>query len=560
MERPTNRITLEAFGFYALLLLVALAPWFTGLLPENDGYNHVTNAKLIVDLLTGQCPLAAEFFRFNPHLVPNWSGHAVMAALIYGGTSFLQAELVVISLCIALPALTFRYLLKVAKTDIAYSWAALALCVNSYIWHGLYNFTLGVAFGFFAVALYLKQSGRMRHPPTLIAFSLTLLAAWFSHILAFLCAGLFIFICECRRLYQLYETEGMAYALRDYLRESIFFLAALIPGLGLCLIFFLTPSTGYTLGAAQPSLLGKFVQDLLMFVTMHDFSSSMVGYKEIRSAAAILLSILLLNMAAFHVIISKKHETAKFFMPALVCAITLMILSTIIDRFSVKGGWMIDWRLRGMAWYFIIFAASHLALNRYMRSALMLVCTFLTCFHVFWLYKVAEFKIARAEPVLAQSLPTPDNSLIYTIDLSNNMTFNTLTHILLNNRKCIINLMNNEAQFDYFPIRFKDHITHHLLKLTPVRIAEKGIDIVVSTQMKDFDLTAFEKQTGRKIDTIFVWGDTETLKGFAHDSGEEAFPSYVENNLPYLQKHLFTDYLGKRQIIYKNGNYLTIYR
>lgn len=171
-----NRRTLALF---LALAAVQLAPfWSVHYLPLGDGPAHVYNAWVLHELLSGNAPpnIAAHYhIDWRPH--PNWTGHAVMALLM-----FLVPPLVAEKLLLTLILATLfigAWLLATAvhpKNDV-YAFAVFAFTYAQSLIAGYYNYSLSVGLFLIVLAMWWR-----RKPVWLIALLLVL--CYFTHPMA----------------------------------------------------------------------------------------------------------------------------------------------------------------------------------------------------------------------------------------------------------------------------------------------------------------------------------------------------------------------------------------
>ena len=69
----------ERWFFLAVTILNLFPIFISKFFPTLDGPSHLYNSNLIVNLLFNSEGLSS-FFALNPELVPNWSGHFILAA------------------------------------------------------------------------------------------------------------------------------------------------------------------------------------------------------------------------------------------------------------------------------------------------------------------------------------------------------------------------------------------------------------------------------------------------------------------------------------------------
>ena len=99
------------------LLVVHLSPiWAFKFFPTQDGLSHIYNAKVLKDYHKHENYKIRDVYQLkNLTLFPNWTSHALMAALLYLFSPTV-CEKIIISLCVAgLPLSLFYFLNAVDK-------------------------------------------------------------------------------------------------------------------------------------------------------------------------------------------------------------------------------------------------------------------------------------------------------------------------------------------------------------------------------------------------------------------------------------------------------------
>lgn len=73
--------TIERVGFFLHALVGLLSLVKGDYFPTLDGPAHLYNSHLIQVLLFQENTVVHDFVEFNPELVPNWTGHLLLAIL-----------------------------------------------------------------------------------------------------------------------------------------------------------------------------------------------------------------------------------------------------------------------------------------------------------------------------------------------------------------------------------------------------------------------------------------------------------------------------------------------
>jgi hypothetical protein len=176
----------EAVAFWALALLHLVPVWAFRYLPTQDGPAHLDNAQILKDYgdpAAGYQP----FYELRREPLPNLMSHLLLAGLLYLFPP-LVAEKVLVSLYVLGFAASFRYFLGAFGARCRpLSWAGLLLVYNRCFWMGFYNYCLGLILVWVILGYCLRRRQTLSLPRAL-ALLLLFVAAYFTHLFAFLLA------------------------------------------------------------------------------------------------------------------------------------------------------------------------------------------------------------------------------------------------------------------------------------------------------------------------------------------------------------------------------------
>jgi hypothetical protein len=157
---PRRRLLTILAGAAAATVLL-LPPWAFGSFPSQDGPAHVYNARLLLLLLQGRLPEAQPFYTLHLSPFPNWTSHAVLAALCTFLSPGLAERLLLTAYALALP-LAFRYALGGIRRDASpLAWLVLPFVYNKWLHEGFYNRSLALVPLLLALGYYLRRRGRL---------------------------------------------------------------------------------------------------------------------------------------------------------------------------------------------------------------------------------------------------------------------------------------------------------------------------------------------------------------------------------------------------------------
>lgn len=574
IRRIFSAENLETAGFYACLGLILLCVWYYPYLTSTDGPDHVANAALIVDLLTGRCPAAKDFFQFNTPFLPNWSGHAVMATAIFLGASLQHAEKIVFSLCILLPAIGFRRIASLYKKNDPRSWIGAALGLNQTITNsGLYNYTLGLGIFLIAVAYYLNQGKAEHKKRFLVIFALLLTGAWFSHILAFLFIGAFVFIHEANVFIRHAAKDRFSALLpqfKAWLQTKWPLWGAFIPALILSVLYLQQPFKNFDMVSGSPEAIWHHLATILFMKNFYqvqaDDPNLMVFYGLIGIPALLL---------ALKNTVLKRADIVTV---SLVATAFMLWIIPFVSPASIQGGWMIMPRFLMAGWYLMFAAALR---SPWKKTGAQLFTIYAIALLV---GNVQAYAIKRAnmqvfaDRILAQAPVFKDNAVIYTLEMMGltvpgskevpifapdvDLALLPVGNILADKAHCVINLNNYEAIHDYFPLRFKISRPpgpawgFPYLNPTDNKYYNSFLEIA------QFDPLAYLKETHLPLDYIVIEGDPEMLLR-STDPAYTVQQNYLQKSSPVFEQRL--DEIGAfyskiYQVRDKDGSWIRLYK
>lgn len=226
--------------FRAFLLVNLVLPSCTHFYPTLDGPAHLYNAQLLKCYLLGD-EAVRTWFELHPLPVPNWLDHALLAGLLTVVPGWL-AEKVLVILYIAGMALGFRRLMRtLAPCNEVLSLLVFPLIHGCLFNMGFFNFSLGVALWFFAVAEGLKWLEEQRTQRLFVLAAIGTLL-YFSNVLAFALAG---FTLGCALVWNTRNSSSGRWSM--LLKQMSALLLVFLPGLA-CFAWF---SCGTDLPAAD---------------------------------------------------------------------------------------------------------------------------------------------------------------------------------------------------------------------------------------------------------------------------------------------------------------------
>ncbi len=182
--------------FCGLAILTCSGIWSVGLYVNQDGMPHLYNAFLIREIVSGNEAIS-QFVSLNPALIPNLTGHWILAGLLTLFSPAISTKIFVSMLFVGLAFSAFWLRLQVVGRE-NYVTALLLSFVLAFNWMwflGFYNFILGaIGFGF-TLGLWWRWRENLNLWRSFVLF-LLLLFVFFSHLICFaILAGTLFLLC-----------------------------------------------------------------------------------------------------------------------------------------------------------------------------------------------------------------------------------------------------------------------------------------------------------------------------------------------------------------------------
>jgi hypothetical protein len=321
--------------FFILAVLYVVPFWTVQYLPTTDGPCHTYNAWVFRNLGNEeQYPLFRQYYEANLQPYPNWTGHAVMAALMYAVPPLVAEKLLVSGYVLLFLGGAWYLAGAVHPGERWPAFLAFPFAHNQLFQYGFYNFSIGVAVFLFILGFWWRR----REKPDLrfaVGINLLLGLCWFSHILPFILALLAIAVL------------WLASLRRAAWRRHLLHVPILAPQMILPLWFFRVQGTG-THREVRP-LMG-LVRDLLpprVLITFGNFQF----YLALVVAAAFLVFLSLTLWRRFRAGAGPRgiRETDAF--PVLAAGVLALYF---FGPDSMSGGSVIAARLALMAYLLLI--------------------------------------------------------------------------------------------------------------------------------------------------------------------------------------------------------------
>lgn len=458
--------------FFALALLYILPFWTVRYLPTVDGACHTYNAWILRQYdNVEQYPLFKEHYEVNAKPYPNWTGHAVMALLMFVVPP-LVAEKLLTSLYVLIFLGGMWYLAGSVRSDQRWlAFLAFPFAYQQLFQFGFYNFSLSLAL----FPIILGFWWRRRHSPTLgfaVGINLLLWLCWFSHILSFVLALIAI------------SVLWLVTLRKESWRRHLLHIPLLAPQVVLPLWFFSVQGSDVIEGAWGFRRLLRYFTRLEVFLS---FSPVQVWLGTATALVFLLLLILTLGRESFGKGRPALREADAFLL--------LAALFTAIYFFSpegMSGGYLMKQRLSLYPYLLLIPWLSPRLGRRAERigaAALSVTALLYLGYLVHWYGLLGKEMRDYLSGLEAARPNTRLITLNFRLD-SRAKHMHIQSHAVgyMAIEKGLIDWDNYEAKVPFFPVRFRSSVTHPAIG--GIALAPQG----------------FRPRFNRgMIDTIYVW-------------------------------------------------------
>lgn len=172
--------------FFLAAVVFNLSVVFSGkFFPTLDGPAHLYNSQIIESLFLKNSEVLSQFYQFNSDLVPNWSGHFILAFFNYFLPASIAEKILLLFYLVGLPY-AFRSLIKsVSKENYLLSYLIFPFTYSFVFILGFYNFSLAIVFMLFSINFWIRKEMNLGSYRNIFFMFLLLTATFFSHLVVF---------------------------------------------------------------------------------------------------------------------------------------------------------------------------------------------------------------------------------------------------------------------------------------------------------------------------------------------------------------------------------------
>ncbi len=446
---------------FTLITLFNLYPFLAlHFFPTLDGASHMSNAKIISQIIVCHNELIRQFFMINPEPVPNWTAHLILSVTGLILPAFLAEKILLLILLAGTP-FAFRSLLRtIAPNNIFYAYLIFPFLQSMFFYFGFYNFCIAIIFLLITLTFWVRRVGVMEKPWNLLRLAGLITLTYFSHILAF---GALLVIIACYILssafYDLaYNKKGLRKSVDGLIRQSIQVVIASALPLLLFFYFFLSrPGSGGIIHLPFQTLLNNLLnmQPLIVFDGIRE---GKLTYLLFRLIVVFALIALIFRTYKFvrNIIkpkeISESNHTPGFYSGWIFLSIVFLmgLYFTLPDAMGSAS--YTTYRLGFIAFLLLILwiAASRL----YIYTGL--VAAVLAIYLNFSLLSMKESKVLELEQIAiscnkASDFVAPNSVLLPIYCMDNWFIGHFVDYIAID--KPMVMLYNYECETGFFPVR-----------------------------------------------------------------------------------------------------------
>jgi len=390
-----------------------------------------------------------NFFQINWELIPNWTGHLLLAILNQFFDSEIAEKAIQLSIIIGLP-ISFRYYLS--KTSVHYQWTSFLIFPFTYgilFFLGLYTFLLGIILMLFSLGWWYGLSQDKPKIQHYLFLSILILALYFTHLIAF---GLFLILTSWHILLTHIQNQKRTWVYRGIAilkSGGYLFLTALIP-------VFLTFK--YYHSRIPTRQIEYFSWSEISIMIAH-IQPVIALNQEVEQNFTFYIGILYLVLSLYvigyfvQLIYKKKYVKNNQLFHLGILLIVLIFVFFIPD--SDGFGWSATIRFIFLSFLFFIALLASLYVPKFIQ--LLAVCiSLVTHFLLLDYYKPHILQLNETVKEVKLSLnQIEDNSVILPINKTDNWLKGRMPNYLATDRPIVV-LENYQAWFNYFPIMWEE--------------------------------------------------------------------------------------------------------
>lgn len=423
----------EAWFFYIIGLLCFLPIFQNKIFIALDMPAHIYNANLLNHLLFENKDIVSQYVHINADLVPNYSGHVIIVALLKFFTPLNTIKLLLFVYVLVFLIGWRKLLSSISPQTTRWSFIILPLIFNQMIFLGFINFLLAIGFGMWSFAIVLNYL-KMQKNSELYKLFFMLIFLWFSHIAVFVTLVFLIMPILC-----INYKKG---SLKKYIKLFIIFL----PFILITINYFLQRPAIMILSYNSGEILNLLIS-----------AKALIGLGNLEETYAISYIFIIYGFTIF--LFSWQLSKNKIKINDLISTVSMILIALVMIFFipdsDGRGGNM---TMRLILLFYVLIVVILCVLLTAFQSIKIILSVYAIILTLVWNIQ-NQFQIDPLQTYINQVLEAEKhvdpNSIIYVIPKNDHWLFAHASNYLGMNKPVVIS-ENYECRHDYFPIRMNN--------------------------------------------------------------------------------------------------------
>jgi hypothetical protein len=448
----------EEWIFYLLVILNLVPAFYRKILPSMDGGAHLYNSQLILSLLFDSSSIVNDFFKFNPEIVPNWTGHFILSVFNFFLPAFIAEKILLVSYLVAFP-ITFRNLIKtLTPQNVWMSYFVFLFTYHFLFLLGFYNYSIALVLMLIGLNYWVKNCAQTISVSKFLILFTILFITYLSHIFVFafllFVMGIYLLI-KTLSLNQSFPSSKVKFFIH---KSAILLTAAIVPLIFFVLYFYKRPSTGMSFYESTQTLF-TWILDIRPWI-VYDYNREAMLNRVVGGILALMVLFLLQNKIVRSIKFKESLIKTNDFL-FLVAVVALLLFFILPDSDGAAG--FVSVRFCYLFFLFFFFALSTSIYPKWFKIISLSLVIPIIFIHNYGFNKTikTQYKIIKSIVNVSQFIPA--NSVVLPINFSKNWLSGNFSNYLGIDKPMVI-LNNYEASTGYFPIHWNfENIPNTLL-------------------------------------------------------------------------------------------------
>ncbi len=443
-----SKLVKEQWLFYVLVILNLVPAFYRKILPSMDGGAHLYNSQLIQTLIFDSSSIVHEFYKLNPEIVPNWTGHFILSFFNYFFPAFIAEKVLLVVYLIAFP-LVFRAFIKtLSPQNVWLSYFGFLFTYHFLFLLGFYNYSIALVLMLVGLNYWIKNCAQNITVTKFLTLFLILCVTYLSHIFVF---AFLLFVMGVYLLIKTYSLRKIVsiHPLKFFFQKSLtLFGAAVVPLIFFFFYFYKRPSTGMSF-YETPQTLWKWILDIRPWI-VYDYNREAMLNRIVGGALVLMfVSLLVRRIVKFTKYKEAILKTNDFLF--LVAIIAMLLFFVLPDSDGAAG--FVSVRFCYLFFLFFFFALSTTVYPKWIKIMILTILIPIIFVHNFGFNKTIKTQYKIIQSIVKVSQFIPANSVVLPINFSKNWLAGNYNNYLGIDKPMVI-LHNYEASTGYFPVHW----------------------------------------------------------------------------------------------------------